>query len=100
MALNLGKEIRRAVDTGKVHFGTKQGQKNSIKGKAEAIVLSSNARQAVREKILHYGKVSGIPVIEFKGTGMELGAVCGKPFTVSVLTIEKTGKSKLLSAAK
>ena len=32
------------------------------------------------------------------GTGMELGAVCGKPFIISVLTVIEEGNSDILKA--
>ncbi len=96
----LSKEIRRAVETGKVVFGAKQGEKILIKEKAELIVVSSNATKPVKEKIRHLSDIAGTPVLEFEGTGLELGSVCGKPFTVSVMAIQKAGKSKIMSAVK
>jgi len=100
MAIDVNKEIRRAVDTGKVFFGKKESEKSVLKGKAEIMIFSKSATKLVREKLSHLLKATSTPVYEFTGTGLELGAVCGKPFTVSVMVIQKSGKSKILSAVK
>ena len=98
--IDLNREIRRAVDTGKIVFGEKQTEKSLNAGKAEAVILAKNAKKNAREKIAHFAHTFKIPMIEFEGTGLELGAVCGKPFTISALAVAKAGKSKILSAAK
>jgi large subunit ribosomal protein L30e len=43
--------------------------------------------------------LSGVPLIVYEGTSLELGAVCGKPFTVSAMTIREAGDSDILKAA-
>lgn len=98
--IDANKEIRRAVDTGNVKFGFKQAEKNVLKGNAELIILSSNAPKRNKEKIEQYCLVSKIPFFEFSGKSVELGSVCGKPFVISCLCIEKTGKSKVLDLMK
>ena len=98
--MDVNKEIRRAVDTGKVLFGVKQAEKSVLKGAAGLIVISSNATKQHMERIKQLCSVNSIPVLEFQGTGLGLGSVCGKPFVVSVLIIEAPGKSKIMDAVK
>lgn len=98
--IDANKEIRRAVDTGKVEFGFKQAEKNVLKGNAKLIILSSNAQKRNKEKIMQHCSVAGIPFFEFSGTAVELGNVCGKPFVVSCLSVESQGKSNVLGLAK
>ena len=100
MRMDVGREIRRAVDTGKVQFGAKQAEKSVLKGAAGLIVISNNVPLRDKERIRQLCSVAQIPILEFDGTGMVLGSVCGKPFIVAVLCIEKAGKSKILEAAK
>ncbi|MEW6295389.1 MAG: 50S ribosomal protein L30e [Candidatus Diapherotrites archaeon] len=95
--IDVNKEIRRAVDTGKVIFGSRQSNKNILKGNGELIILSQNISRLLKEKLTGLAKISEIPFYEFKGTSLELGAVCGKPYPVSVMTITNAGKSKILS---
>lgn len=88
------KEIRRAVDTGKVIFGMKQSEKSILKGKGELIIISSNANDLVKERLEEIGRISEIPSYGFDGTALELGSVCGKPFPVSVMVVLSKGKSQ------
>ena len=41
-----------------------------------------------------------VPKIEFPGDGIELGAYCGKPFGVSVVTVIDEGESSILKMVK
>ncbi len=91
-----GKEIRRAVDTGKVVFGTKQSEKSLKNGSAKLIIIAKNAPQLSREKLVSFAQIGSTPHFVFEGTGIELGSVCGKPFTVSAMCIEQAGKSRVL----
>lgn len=94
------KEIRRAVDTGKVSFGKRESEKRVLKGEAELIIVSRNTPKTVAERMRQLSDVTGTPVLEFQGTGLELGSVCGKPFIVSVMAVQNSGKSRILSVAK
>ncbi len=94
--LDAAKEIRRAVDTGKVLFGTKSAEKSIKNGTARLLVVVSNIPKLAREKLVSFAETAETPHFDFAGTGLELGSVCGKPFTVSAMVIEDEGKSKVL----
>lgn len=96
-AIDMNREIRKAVDTGSASFGERQAEKNILKGDAQLVIISDNLSKLLREKISHLAKISQIPLYEFSGSGMELGAVCGKPFVISMMAIQNIGKSKILS---
>ncbi len=95
-----GKEIRRAVDTGKVAFGYRQSQKELLKGEGELIVTCSNIPKNEKETLDHLANVEGKKVFEIKKTGLELGKICGKPFVVSAMIILDKGKSNVLELIK
>lgn len=94
------KEIRRVVDTGRVVFGRKQSEKSILNAKAQLIITGRNAPKLLKERIIHKATIAGIPCYNFDGTGQELGKVCGKPFSVSVMAVEKPGKSSVLNLVK
>ena len=94
------KEIRRAADTGKVLFGTKSSEKSIKNGTAKLVIVANNVPQLAREKLVSFAQISSTPHYMFAGTGLELGSVCGKPFTISVMAIEDEGKSKVLEIAQ
>ncbi|MFH1257158.1 MAG: 50S ribosomal protein L30e [Candidatus Diapherotrites archaeon] len=94
------RELRRAVDSGKVVFGKRQSEKSILKGNAQIIVLSANAPILLKEKISSAAEISGIPLEEYTGTALELGSLCGKPFSITVMAVEDAGKSGLMAALK
>jgi large subunit ribosomal protein L30e len=92
--------VRLAVESGKVQFGARTGIAASILGKAKLFVLANNTPIDTRQKLETYSKASNIPLIEFEGTTMELGSVCGRPFPVSVLSVFEEGTSSILDLTK
>lgn len=96
VSVDNNKEIRRAVDTGKVLFGWRSTERNVLKGNGKLVILSANAPKQTAEKAMHLAAVAKMPVFDFPGTGQELGSVCGKPFVASIMLVQDTGKSKVL----
>ena len=94
------KEIRRAVDTGKIVFGSKQSLVHALNGKGKMVIVSKNTELEVREDIENACTISNVPLYKFEGTGLELGEVCGKPFTISAMTVLDEGKSKVTDLLK
>lgn len=92
----LASAIRLALETGKVELGTRKGIKNMLTGKAKLFVIANNIPLVVRELVLKYSQSSEIPILEFDVSSMNLGSVCGKPFSVSILSIYDTGVSNIL----
>jgi len=88
--------IRLAVETGKVTFGARRGIKESMLAKSKLFVLASNAPKEIKKNLEQYSGVSGVPIINFEGTSLELGSVCGRPYPVSVLSVQDEGTSNIL----
>ncbi|MEM0149367.1 MAG: 50S ribosomal protein L30e [Candidatus Micrarchaeaceae archaeon] len=96
---DLSSNIRLAVDSGKVTFGARQVIGTIRSNEAKLIIISVKGKKTHNEDIEHMAKISAIKVIEFEGDPMELGAVCGKPFSVSALAIVDPGNSSILEAS-
>jgi len=94
--IDVDKALGTAVKTGKVLLGTKKAVESVKLGRAKLIVVASNCPRNIMEDITYYGKLSGVPVVIYKGTSIDLGAVCGKPFPVSALTVREPGDSDIL----
>jgi len=90
-------ELRIAIKTGKVVLGSKQTIKLVKIGKAKLVVIASNAPPQIKKDVKYYASLSGTPIYEYEGTNMELGAICGKPFSVAALAIIDPGESNILS---
>ncbi|MCL2690885.1 MAG: 50S ribosomal protein L30e [Candidatus Bathyarchaeota archaeon] len=94
--INIDKAIALAVKTGKVSFGANLALQNAKTGKAKMIILASNCPKNIKVDIEHYGRISKIPVITYKGTSMDLAEVAGKFFIISALSIRESGDSDIL----
>ena len=94
--IDVDKAIAAAVKTGKVSFGAGSAVQSAQTGKARLIILAANAPKNVRENIEYYSKLSKVPLIIYKGSSLDLAATCGKPFTVSALSIREPGDSEIL----
>jgi len=92
--------VRLAVESGKVDFGARSGIAASADGKAKLFVVANNTPDETRTKVEGLAKASKVPVIEFEGSSVELGSVCGKPFPVSVLSVFEEGSSNLMELVK
>lgn len=95
--IDIDKAIATAVKTGKVSFGANSAIQNAKTGKAKLIILAANCPKNAREDIEYYCTLSKVPLITHKGSSLDLAAICGKPFTVSALSIREPGDSEILS---
>jgi large subunit ribosomal protein L30e len=94
--IDVDKAIATAVKTGKVSFGANAALQNAKTGKAKMIILAANCPTPIREDIEYYCKLSKIPLMTYKGSSLDLASLCGKPFTVSALSIREPGDSEIL----
>ena len=94
--MDIDRGIRVAVDTGNVILGSKKSIQNLKLGKGKLVIMAENAPDDVKEDVEYYAKLSNIPIYVYNGSSVELGSVCGKPFTVTTLLIQDPGDSTIL----
>jgi large subunit ribosomal protein L30e len=97
MNMDVDKAIRTAVDGGKVEFGTRSGKRSVAN--AKIMIFSSNCPPETKKEMEAACAKANVPVHTYTGTSIELGSVCGKAFTVSVLTVLEAGTSNILELA-
>lgn len=94
---DLANDIRLAVDSGKTVFGIKESTDSILKNTAKAVIVASSNKKDRINDIMHLAKISNIKIVVFDGNPMNLGVVCGKPFSVSVAAIIEAGSSNILN---
>lgn len=99
-ATDIERELVTALKTGTVVLGTRKTLKLLKLGKAKAVIIAANAPPEVKKDVLYYAKLGNTPVYIYPGTSVELGAVCGKPFTVMSLAIIDPGTSRIVDIVK
>ena len=94
--MDVDRGVRVAVDTGTVILGSDKSVQALKLGKGKLVIIASNCPDETREDVMHYSKLSDIPVYTYEGSSVDLGSVCGKPFTVATLIIRDPGDSTIL----
>jgi Ribosomal protein L30E len=89
--IDIGRALKSAITTGKVEFGVDQTEKAVKSGKAQIVIVARNCPSEI------LAKESSVKVHVFEGNNMELGALCGKPFSVSALAVIDKGTSNILT---
>ncbi len=95
---DLSSDIRLAVDSGATALGLNSVIRSIRDAKAKLIVVASRNKESSMQDVQHMAKVANVPMVVFEGNPMELGAVCGKPFSVSALSIIDPGNSSILKS--
>ena len=90
--IDIGRALKSAIATGEVVFGVDQTEKAVKAGKAQLVIVARNCPSAVLT-----GGDLGVKVFTYDGNNMELGAISGKPFSVSALAVIDKGTSNILS---
>ena len=86
-------EIKKLLKAGNVIIGTQRTVKSLRLGKIDKVLLSSNCPARIEQDINYYAGLSGAELHKLSYPNDELGIICKKPFSISVLAVVK-GASK------
>jgi len=98
MSKILEKTLKDALKEDKVTMGTKQVL-NSLKN-SKLIVLSQSVEKEILEKIQSDAKKEKIPFVNFQGTSVALGRLCGLQFRISTLSFTTLTDTNIQSILK
>ena len=98
MSKILEKSLRDAQKEGNVTIGTKQVL-NSVKN-SKLIVLSQSVNKEMFEKIESDAKKEKIPLVNFQGTSVALGKLCGLQFRISSIAFTSLSDANIKSILK
>ena len=91
--MDITKELGRVLSTGKVYIGFKEAMKRDD---AKMFIVSSDCPRKKEVMELAGDK----PVFVYGGKSMELGNLCKKPFSISVMAIVDEGSSNIMELGK
>jgi large subunit ribosomal protein L30e len=98
MSKILEKSLRDARKEDKLTMGTKQVL-NSMKN-SKLIVLSQSIKKEMFEKIESDAKKEKIPLVNFQGTSVALGRLCGLQFRISTISFTSLDDASIKSILK
>jgi len=98
MSKILEKQLKDARKEDKLTFGARQVL-NSVKN-SKLIVLSQSVKKEMVEKIEEDAKKEKIPLVNFQGTSVALGRLCGLQFRISTLSFTSIDDANIKSILK
>jgi large subunit ribosomal protein L30e len=98
MSKILEKSLRDARKEDKLTMGSKQVL-NSIKN-SKLIVLSQSIKKELVEQIESDAKKEKIPLVNFQGTSVALGRLCGLQFRISTISFTSIDDASIKSIVK
>ena len=90
--MTIEKTIKEKMKQEKVLLGYKSVMKSLKTSRPEVIVYANNLPDERRKMLEHNAKISNVEIKEYPNDSVNLGLVCGKPFSVSVLAIKRSKK--------
>ncbi len=94
----LEKVIKEAMEDDKCSLGAKEVV-TSMKT-CKLVILSDSVPKNVLQKIHETAKSSKVPTINFKGSSIALGRLCGTQFRISALSLKTLSDVNLKSILK
>ena len=93
--MDLSRQLKNAIATGSLLFGQRQAKDACANGSAKMVILAANCpedystalRASHPEVTMHRARM----------VNRELGIACGKPFSVSTITVIDAGDSDLMA---
>ena len=85
-------EIKKLLKSNSLVIGTENTLKSLKLGKIDRVILSSNCPDKVAEDLGYYAGLSNAETVRVSYHNEELGVICKKPFSISVLSILKGAK--------
>ncbi len=79
-------DLRQALKEKEMVYGTKKTIKKLMQGKVAKVFLASNCPDKVRQDVKHYAQLSGADVVELDVPDEEVGLICKKQFSITVLS--------------
>ncbi|EPA05030.1 ribosomal L7Ae/L30e/S12e/Gadd45 family protein [Candidatus Nitrosarchaeum limnium] len=98
MSKILEKMLKDSVKEDQVTMGTKQVL-NSMKN-SKLIVLSKSLKKETLAKIEEDAKKEKIPLVNFQGTSVALGRLCGLQFRISTISFTSLTDANIKSLLK
>ncbi|MBU0615536.1 MAG: ribosomal L7Ae/L30e/S12e/Gadd45 family protein [Nanoarchaeota archaeon] len=78
-------DVKKLAKEGKLTIGTETVLKGIKAEKIKNVILSSNIDSKTKEEIEHYARIGKVIVTQIEVPNDELGTLCKKPFSISVL---------------
>ena len=87
--MDVKENIQEAVKKKRIVIGIRSVLKKMKRGEVSLVIYASNTPENFQRDLDHYAGISRIEVKGFEGDSAQLGGLCGKPFHILTVGIEK-----------
>lgn len=85
----IGDDIKKLLGTERLIVGTDRTLTHLRRGELERVYVTSNCPKELQEDLAHYAKLAGAEVLPAGVENEELGILCKRRHSVSVLGVKK-----------
>ena len=78
-------QLKDAFKEKTLTYGYRETLKKVKTKKANTVFVAQDCPEEMRQNLTSNAKISGVNIIELEGSSQEIGAVCKKPFPITVL---------------
>lgn len=78
-------EVKKVVKEKKLYYGADITIKMLKTGKVAEVFVASNCPEWIKKDLRHFCGIANVKLNELEETNEELGNICRKPFSVSVM---------------
>ena len=95
MKLDISRQLKVAVKTGKMLFGQRQTVDACARGDAKLVILAANCPQDYIDNL--HARHPSVIMHRVMMVNRDLGVACAKPFAISTICVTDSGESDLLA---
>lgn len=85
-------ELKKVLKGENVIIGTERTLKELKRGNVDKVLVTSNCPAAVEQDIDYYSRLGNVEKVKLPVPNEELGVICKKPFSISVVSLLKGGQ--------
>ena len=93
--MDLTRNLKQALNTGKIIFGQRETMGACARGDARLVLVAANCPDSFLSDIS--SSHPGVPIHRVHMVNRQLGSACAKPFAISSLCVVDPGQSDLLT---
>jgi large subunit ribosomal protein L30e len=82
-------EIKKNLEEGNIKIGTNSTMKSLKTGLIKKVFVTKNCPDTVKNDLSYYKKIKDFEIADIPLTNEELGNICKKPFSISILGLVK-----------
>ena len=95
--MDIPRQLKQGISSGILVFGQRQTKTSCASGEAKLVLVAANCPESFINEVRN--SYPNVPIHQLMLVNRQLGAACGKPFSVSSICVLDEGQCELLQIA-